>query len=61
MEGWLIKPSLIVHWFDDLMDAKEKLQAWRQEYNEDRPHASLDGLSTLEFKVRWAERRSEIR
>ena len=27
-----------VHWFADLTDAKEKLQAWQNEYNESRPH-----------------------
>ena len=52
---------LNVHWFDDLTDAQKKLQAWRQEYNESRPHRSLNEFSPLEFKARWAEQRSEIR
>ncbi len=52
---------LNVHWFDDLTDAKEKLQAWRRDYIESRPHRFLDVLSPLEFKARWTERRSEIR
>ena len=59
--GSLRDECLNVHWFDDLTDAKEKLQAWRREYNESRPHRSLDELSPLEFKAQWAERRSEIR
>ena len=59
--GSLRDECLNVHWFDDLTDAQEKLQAWRREYNEIRPHRSLDELSPLEFKARWAERRSEIR
>ena len=59
--GSLRDECLNVHWFDDLTDAKKKLQAWRREYNESRPHRSLDELSPLEFKARWAERRSEIR
>jgi putative transposase len=44
-----------------LTDAKIKLQAWQREYNESRPHRSLNALSPLQYKARWAERRSEIR
>ena len=40
-------------------DAKEKLQAWRRDYNESRPHRSLNNLSPLQYKAQWAERRSE--
>ena len=59
--GSLRDECLNLHWFDDLTDAQKKLQAWRQEYNESRPHRSLNELSPLEFKARWAEQRSEIR
>ncbi len=59
--GSLRDECLNVQWFDDLTDAKEKLQAWRREYNESRPHRSLNELSPLEFKAQWAENRSEIR
>jgi len=57
--GTLRDECLNVHWFDDLTDAREKLEAWRREYNESRPHRSLNELSPLEYKARWAERRSE--
>jgi putative transposase len=33
---------LNVNWFLSLEDAKEKIEAWRKEYNEFRPHSSLD-------------------
>ena len=59
--GSLRDERLNVHWFDDLTDAKKKLQAWRREYNEIRPHRSLDELSPLEFKAQWTQNRSEIR
>ena len=59
--GSLRDECLNVHWFDDLTDAQKKLQAWRREYNESRPHQSLNELSLLEFKARWAQQRSEIR
>jgi len=42
--GNLGDKSLNVHWIEDLTDAKEKLQAWRREYNESRPHRCIDDL-----------------
>jgi putative transposase len=36
------------HWFLSLEDAKEKIEAWRGHYNEQRPHSSLGYLSPLE-------------
>ena len=59
--GSLRDECLNVFWFDDLTDAQKKLQAWRREHNDSRPHRSLNELSPLEFKARWAEQRSEIR
>ena len=57
--GKLRDECLNVHWFDDLTDAKQKTQAWQDDYNESRPHRSLNDLSPLQYKARWAERRSE--
>ena len=59
--GTLRDECLNVHWFDNLTDAQKKLQAWRREYNETRPHRSLNELSPQEFKALWAQRTSEIR
>jgi putative transposase len=36
------------HWFLSLEDAQEKIEAWRTEYNEIRPHSSL-GEQTPHF------------
>ncbi len=57
--GSLRDECLNVHWFEDLTDAKEKLQAWKSDYNENRPHRSLNNLSPLQYKAQWAKRRSE--
>ena len=38
------------HWFTSLWDAREKVEAWRVEYNRDRPHSSLDNLTPEEFR-----------
>jgi putative transposase len=32
---------LNAHWFMDLADAREKLEAWRRDYNEVRPHSAI--------------------
>jgi len=57
--GSLRDECLNVHWFQDLTDARNKLQAWKQEYNESRPHRSLNNLTPLEYKAKWAKRRPE--
>ena len=35
--GSLREECVNVHWFENLTDARAKLQVWKQEYNEDRP------------------------
>jgi transposase InsO family protein len=40
---------LNAHWFGTLAEAKRLIDAWRQEYNESRPHASLDDRTPSEF------------
>ena len=37
------------HWFLSLDDARQKIEAWRQEYNTQRPHSALDYRSPTEF------------
>ena len=37
------------HLFFSLRDAREKIEDWRREYNEDRPHSSLGGRSPSDF------------
>ena len=36
-------------WFLSLEDAREKVEAWRQFYNRERPHGSLGNLSPVDF------------
>jgi len=40
---------LNAHWFLSLSDAREKIEEWRQDYNEFRPHSSLNNLTPREF------------
>ena len=43
------------HWFMSLDDAREKIEAWREEYNEFRPHSSLGNLTPIQFVNRHFE------
>jgi putative transposase len=37
------------NWFLNLDDAKRKIEAYRVDYNEVRPHSSLDNQTPMEF------------
>src|SRR3546814_6101284 len=39
--GRLRAECLNAHWFLNLADAAEKLEAWRRDYNEQRPHGAI--------------------
>jgi putative transposase len=39
------------HWFVSLDDARTKIESWRIDYNEVRPHSSLENMSPSEFKT----------
>ena len=47
--GRFREECLNVHWFASLEDALQKIDAFRWDYNEHRPHRSLKGLSPREF------------
>lgn len=53
--GKLRAECLNQHWFSSIQEAKTIVEAWRQEYNQERPHRSLQGLTPHEFIARWAE------
>lgn len=38
--GKLRDERLNASWFQNLWDARSKIEAWRKEYNEERPHSS---------------------
>lgn len=44
---------LDLNWFKDLADAKEKVEAWRTEYNRIRPHSSLGDVAPEAFAERF--------
>ncbi len=50
--GSLRLECLNEHWFLSLEDAREKIESWRQDYNENRPHSSLGNVPPAEFAAR---------
>lgn len=47
--GRFLEECLNVHWFALLEDAQQKIDAFRWDENEHRPHRALKGLSHREF------------
>jgi putative transposase len=47
--GRLRQECLNQHWFLSLEDAQEKLDSWRKDYNERRPHSALGNRTPQEF------------
>ena len=47
--GKLREECLNLHWFHAIEEAKEKIEAWRVDYNEHRPHSALNDQTPSEF------------
>jgi putative transposase len=50
--GRLRDECLNEHLFSNLNEAREIIEAWRTDYNTNRPHTSLNGLTPTEFAAR---------
>jgi putative transposase len=50
--GRLRDECLNLHLFGSLQDAREKIEAWRIDYNNWRPHSSIGNLTPREFARR---------
>jgi putative transposase len=46
---------LNANWFMTLMEARKKIERWREEYNGERPHSSLGYLTPEEFAKACSE------
>ena len=53
--GRLRDECLNANWFTSLHDARRKIEEWRQDYNQERPHSSLGYLSPAAFAQTRAE------
>ncbi len=45
----LRQECLNASWFLSLTDARDRIEAWRRDYNEERPHTALGSLTPREF------------
>jgi putative transposase len=52
--GRLRDECLNEHWFTSLAHARTVIEAWRREYNEERPKKSLGGLTPAEYAKQLA-------
>jgi len=43
---------LSAHWFMSLEDARQKMEAWRRYYNEERPHGAIGQKVPITLLVR---------
>ena len=59
--GRLRDECLNATWFRTLNDVRCTLATWRQEYNCERPHSSLDYRTPQEFKLALAGSRAMAR
>ena len=41
------------HWFTTLAHAQDVITAWRQDYNQERPHSALDYRTPAQFAADW--------
>ncbi len=53
--GSLRDECLNVHWFETLEEAKARIEAWRRDYNESRPHQALREQTPAEFAAQARE------
>ena len=56
--GRLRDECLNANWFTSLSDARRKIESWRQDYNQQRPHSSLGYLPPAEFARTQLEMRA---
>lgn len=47
------------HWFSDISHARKTISEWRQDYNECRPHSTLNYRTPSEFAANWRKGNSE--
>ncbi len=56
--GRLRQECLNQNWFTSLVDAKQIVETWRQDYNQLRPHSALKQKTPSEFVAHWQQTRT---
>jgi putative transposase len=55
--GRLRDECLNEHWFTSLAHARAVIEAWRREYNDERPKRVLGGLTPTEYTLRLTDQK----
>jgi putative transposase len=55
--GRMRQECLDQHWFETLEEARGKIEQWRVEYNQARPHSALGNKTPEAFKRNWQQAR----
>jgi putative transposase len=50
--GSLRDECLNVHWFESMEEARARIEAWRIDHNESRPHQALQEETPAQFAMR---------
>lgn len=58
--GCLRDECLNVEWFRNLLEAGAVIESWRRNYNEERPHSSLDYRTPSEFYAVYKQREMSL-
>jgi putative transposase len=48
-----------VNWFETIDEARVKIESWRVDYNEGRPHQGLNDMAPIEYVRKMASRTVE--
>jgi putative transposase len=51
--GSFRRECLNAHWFKNLDGARQRIEAWRRDYNEIRPHRALNDLTPRQYAETW--------
>lgn len=54
--GSLRDGCLNVNWFETIAEARVKIESWRVDYNESRPHQGLNDLAPVQYARKMASR-----
>lgn len=57
--GSLRDECLNVNWFETIDEARVKIESWRVDYNESRPHQGLNDMAPIEYARKMASRTVE--
>lgn len=52
LNGKFRAECLSAHWFMSLEDARRKMEDWRRDYNEQRPHSAIGNKRPIEL-LNW--------